>query len=242
MNQAILGWHEKSLFTENWTKGGVMKLLLKIIMSAITWLFASGMLLGAYGVFQDDPNEGTFVFLIAGLMFYGAYKLTTYLFGKNANKETYADLAVNLYEILVVEAPSSGDEMAIGATELKISLSKLPAYSRKRTMTLEAMLYVAAITASEGYRNSLVVEIKKLLQEKWIERDNVRSEIVSGIHDYCWAEIEPLLETRVAWAKEWLDEFYTDPEDYGPCLYQWGQQCVQEFEAMVAVIKPLNST
>ena len=217
-----------------------MRLLLKIIIFAITWLFAFVMLLGAYGAFQDDPNEGTVVLLIAGLMFYGAYKLTRHLFGKNANEETYANLAVNLYDNLVVEAPSSGDEMALGATELEIGLSKLSAYSRKRTVTLEAMLYVAAITASEGNRNSLVVEIKKLLQEKWMDRDNARSEIVSGIHDYCWTEIEPLLENRVAWAKEWLDEFYTDPEDYGPCLYQWGQQCVQEFEAMVAVLKPLN--
>ena len=219
-----------------------MRLLLKIIMSAITWLFAFLALFGAYAGFQDDPNEGTFLFLFVGLMFYGAYKLTTHLFGKNANKETYADLAVNLYENLVVEAPSSGDEMALGPTELEIGLPKLSSYSRKRTMTLEAMLYIASITASEGNRNSLVTEIEKLLQEKWIERDNARSEIVSGIHDYCWAEIEPLLENRVAWAKEWLDEFYSDPEDYGPCLYQWGQQCVREFEAMVAVMKPFNST
>tara|TARA_R110000744_G_scaffold167252_1_gene284622 strand:+ start:273 stop:524 length:252 start_codon:yes stop_codon:yes gene_type:complete len=73
---------------------------------------------------------------------------------------TYIKLADSLYKLLVEEALSSGDEAALSAKELEISLNRLPEYSRKRTMTHEAMLYIASITAFEGNKNGLVVAIE----------------------------------------------------------------------------------
>ena len=193
-----------------------------------------GTFVVAYEAYQDGLSKMAAAAALALVTLYCALKLTTFLLKSHENK--YSKIVTDLYRILVEEPPSTGEAAALGAKELAISPNELSVYLRKRTITLEAMLYIAATTASRSNTTHLVTEIENLLQSKWVAKGLI-SDVSIAIHDHCWSEVEQLLENRVAWSKAWLDEFYSEPGDYGPYLYQWSIQCRQEFETMVSVIK-----
>ena len=211
-----------------------MSFVLKVIVVLLAGMATIGAFVVAYEAYQDGLSKMAAAAALALVTLYCALKLTTFLLKSHGNK--YSQIVTDLYKILVEEPPSTGEAAALGAKELVISPNDLPAYLRKRTTTLEAMLYISAITASGSNTNQLVIAIENLLQSKWVAKGLI-SDVSIEIHDHCQNEVEQLLVNRVAWSKAWLDEFYSEPGDYGPCLYQWSLQCRQEFETMVSVLK-----
>ena len=211
-----------------------MNFVLKVIVVLLAGVATLGTFVVAYEAYQDGLSKMVAAAALALVTLYCALKLTTFLLKSHKNK--YSKIATDLYRILVEEPPSTGEAAALGAKELAISPNELSVYFRKRTITLEAMLYIAATTASGSNTTHLVTAIENLLQPKWVAKGLI-SDASIEIYDHCWSEVEQLLENRVAWSKVWLDEFYAEPSDYGPCLYQWSIQCRQEFETMVSVIK-----
>ena len=211
-----------------------MNFVLKVIVVLMAGVTTIGTFIVAYKAYQDGLSKMATAAALALVTLYCAYRLITFLLRSHENK--YSKIATDLYKILVEEPPSTGEAAALGAKELAISPNEFSTYLRKRTITLEAMLYIAATTASRSNTTNLVAAIENLLQSKWVAKGLI-SDASIEIYDHCWSEVEQLLENRVAWSKVWLDEFYAEPSDYGPCLYQWSIQCRQEFETMVSVIK-----
>ena len=211
-----------------------MNFVLKVIVVLLAGVAAIGALAGAYEAFHDELSKMAATVVFALVTLYCASRLTLFLLRSHEVK--YSKTVIDLYKILVEEPPSNGEAAALGAKELEIGLNELPAYFRKRTITLEAMLYIAAITTFKGNKVQLVTEIEDVLKSKWLAKGLI-TDVGQKIHDYCWDEVEQLFENRVAWSKMWLDEFYSEPEDYGPCLHQWSLQCHQEFKTMVCILK-----
>jgi hypothetical protein len=211
-----------------------MNFVLKVIVVLMAGVATIGTFVVAYEAYQDGLSKMVAAAALALVTLYCAFRLTMFLLRSLEKK--YSKIATDLYKILVEEPPSTGDTAALGAKELAISPNEFSMYLRKRTITLEAMLYIAATTASRSNTTHLVTAIENLLQPKWVAKGLI-SDASIEIYDHCWSEVEQLLENRVAWSKVWLDEFYAEPSDYGPCLYQWSIQCRQEFETMVSVIK-----
>ena len=211
-----------------------MNFVLKVIVVLLAGVATIGTFVVAYEAYQDGLSKMAVAAALALVTLYCALKLTMFLLRSHENK--YSKVVTDLYKILVEEPPSTGEAAALGAKELEISVNEFPAYLRKRTITLEAMLYVAATTASGSNTTQLVTTIENFLKPKWVAKGLIH-DVSIEIHDHCWKEVEQLLEDRVAWSKAWLNEFYSQPGDYGPCLYQWSIQCRQEFETMVSIIK-----
>ena len=211
-----------------------MNFILRVIVVLLTGVATLGAFVLAYEAYWDGLSKMAAAAALALVTLYCALKLTMFLLRSHENK--YSKVVTDLYKILVEEPPSIGEAAALGAKELEISLNEFPAYLQKRTTTLEAMFYVAATTASGSNTTQLVTAIENFLKPKWIARGLI-SDVSIEINEHCWKEVEQLLENRVAWSKAWLNEFYSESGDYGPCLYQWSIQCRQEFETMVSVIK-----
>jgi hypothetical protein len=189
-----------------------MNFVLKVIVVLMAGVATIGTFVVAYEAYQDGLSKMVAAAALALVTLYCAFRLTMFLLRSLEKK--YSKIATDLYKILVEEPPSTGDTAALGAKELAISPNEFSMYLRKRTITLEAMLYIAATTASRSNTTHLVTAIENLLQPKWVAKGLI-SDASIEIYDHCWSEVEQLLENRVAWSKVWLDEFYAEPSDYG---------------------------
>jgi len=74
------------------------------------------------------------------------------------------------------------------------------------------------------------MEMGKLISEKWRERGIEVEPFDVG--ERCFNEVGGFLENPFRWGRNWLDEFYDDPETSGVHYILWTEQWLKEFEVM----------
>ena len=82
----------------------------------------------------------------------------------------------------------------------------------------------------------LAIEMGKLIQKKWAER-GIDFADHFAVGERCFDEVELALERPFKWGREWLIEFYDDPEEAGEQYIMWTDQWLKEFQAMKTVIE-----
>lgn len=168
------------------------------------------------------------------------------VFGPKKTREE--DLADKLYQVLVLDGgPSGSADSHIDATSLSIPLGRLERFSQKRLISLEAMLFVAAqIETAEcsqklqvmfgyGTIHPFAVEMGKLISRKWRDRGIEIDYLDVG--ERCFNEVEDFLEKPFRWGRNWLNEFYDDPEQSGEHYILWTDQWLKEFETMRNLVR-----
>jgi len=166
------------------------------------------------------------------------------IFKKKSSSE-FEVMAENLYEVLVISPPSSGDENSLGPSELEIGINNLAKFTAKRTLMLEATLHLATVVALDGNAvHPLLKAVDAKIAKHWLDRGLISS-IDTKIHDLCFKEVEKILENPMKWSRDWLNEFYVGGEydglPGGPHSYTWGEQCHKEYQAMVGLIESLKN-
>jgi hypothetical protein len=164
------------------------------------------------------------------------------MFGKLfKKKDKNEELANNLYTILVLEPPSSSDSDSLDPSGLEIEINHLGKFTEKRLLLLEAMLWLATTVAfDEDSTYARVKAIEKKIASEWLKRGLISSTNIK-INDLCFKEVEKLLENPMKWSRNWLSDFYVGGEyeglPGGPHYGVWGEQCHNEYQAMIFVIK-----
>lgn len=158
------------------------------------------------------------------------------------------DLADKLYKVLVLDGgPSGNADSHIDATSLGIPLGRLERFSKKRLITLEAMLFIAAQVETaersqnlqelfyDGTIHPFAVEMGKLISRKWRDRGIEIDYLDVG--ELCFDEVEDFLKKPFRWGRNWLSEFYDDPEQSGEHYILWTDQWLKEFETMRTLVR-----
>lgn len=157
------------------------------------------------------------------------------LFGKKSKLDRYEELADQLYQVLVDEPPSSADDEAIDHIKLKIKPNQLVDFSHKRTLLLETLFFVSAMSSGGGHPNPLGQSVRKLLKAKSIER-GMRLEVIDSQRELQIDEVEQLFTKPIKWSEAWTDEFYSNDETC-PCTLGWAKQVKAEFDAMSSMFE-----
>jgi hypothetical protein len=162
-------------------------------------------------------------------------------------KSQYEDLAEKFYDVLVLDGgPSGNSDSHIDATSLEVPLGKLERFSQKRLISLEALLFVAAQTETVERSAKLqaifgadmlhpfAAEMGKLICRKWRER-GIKVESFD-MAKRCFQEVEDFLEKPFRWSRNWLNEFYDNPEQSGEHYIMWTDQWLKEYETMRTMV------
>lgn len=167
------------------------------------------------------------------------------LFGK---RPSYEEVYVaNLYDAMVVGGgPSAEAESHLDAVALEIPFGRFERFASKRLIMLEAFLFVATNIATMPEDDEddplsmrphpLAVQMGRHLMRKWADRGIFIADPVA-VGGRCFDEVSGALETPFKWGREWLDEFYSDPEKAGSHYILWTDQCLKEFRTMKMVVE-----
>lgn len=167
-------------------------------------------------------------------------------FKTKTEKEVFAEYCANLYVALVEEGgPSSGSPSHIDANALRIRLTDLDRFSRKRRLTLEAFLFVGtqiAITQWSAANQDraarfapLAIEMGRLIEAKWAER-GILLDPSLDVGQKCFDELEIFLARPSEWGLDWLKEFYPNGSGADENYAAWADQNLKEFRTIVSVV------
>ena len=158
------------------------------------------------------------------------------LFGPKKSQDK--DLAEKLYQVLVANGgPSISVDSHIDATSLEISIGKLEGFTRKRLISLEEFIFVAAQIGTverskklqgvfgDDMLHPFVVEMGELIGRKWRERGIEIED--SDVGKHCFDDVEDFLENPFRWGRMWLDEFSDDSEQSGEHYISWADLMAQ---------------
>ncbi|WP_298571841.1 hypothetical protein [uncultured Aliiroseovarius sp.] len=172
--------------------------------------------------------------------------LRSKLIGSKPSREE--QLAENLYAALVLDGgPSNASPNHIGSSELEIPLGRLEQFSQKRLISLEALLFVAAqietaerskklqMAFGDSQLHPFALATGRLISKKWQDRGIDIEQFDAG--ERCFDEVEVFLEKPFRWGREWLDEFFGDPEKSGKHYILWTEQWLKEFEVMRQMVR-----